>query len=82
VKLAQMTKTNYLTASGILFLIAFIVFAFTFYFFHFIRENGLPGRQYYKNPNKPFISLLFGVLGTVLFAAAIVCLVFGLVMQG
>ena len=73
-----MEKSVFLKASGILFLIALGVFLFTFYYYHYAKDNGLLGKTYHETAKKPFVTLLFGILGTVLLAASIICLVFGL----
>ena len=72
---------NFLSASGVLFLISVALFALTFWYFHYAGENGLPGREYHEKPIKPFVSLLFGVLATVLLASSIICLVFALLSR-
>jgi hypothetical protein len=64
-------------AAGRLFMTAVAVLAFTFYYFHYSKENGLPGLTYSKKTNKPFVSMLLGMLGTVLLSASIIFLVLG-----
>ena len=73
-----MTGAQLLLAAGILFLLAIADFLFTLHYFHHAKENGMPGGSYSKEPRKPLISLLFGILGTVLLAASMISLVFGL----
>ena len=73
-----MRKKRCLSASGILFLIASAVFAFSYRYFHYAKENGLLGKTFHKKPNKPFVSMLFGVWAVVLLASSVVSLVYGL----
>lgn len=72
-----MEKTAFFPASGILFLISLAVFVFTYFYYHYADEKALFGRTYCRETKKPLISLLFGILGTVLLASSIICLVFG-----
>ena len=75
-----MEKTVLLSASGILFLIALAVFVFTYFYYHYANDKALFGRTYNWEPKKPLISMFFGILGTVLLASSIICLVFGLLL--
>ena len=75
------SQSVFLSASGILFLVAQAVFVFTFIYYHYSKDNGLFGKIFHRETNKPFISLLFGILGTVILAVAVIFLVFGLIVR-
>ena len=75
-----MLKEHFISASIVLFGVFILVAIFTFFFYHYIGENGKFTKTYYKKTNKPFIALLFGILSTILLANAITLLVIGLVL--
>ena len=78
-KKRTMEKSTLLSASGVLFLVALAVFVFSFFYYHYANEKGLLGKTFHKKPTKPFVSFLFGILGTVILASSIISLVFWLV---
>ena len=73
-----MDKTTMMKAALIFFVLSIAVFLFSFRYFHYSKENGLLGREYHKEANKPVVSMLWGILGTDLLCVSIVFFVLGL----
>lgn len=73
-----MNKEALIYTSIILFAISIVTLIFTYFFFHFINEKGRFSKVFFKKPNKPFISGMFGGLGVILFANALTLLLLGL----
>ena len=76
-----MGKSVLMRASAVLLLIALVVLVFSYFYYHYSQDNALLGKEYHEETKKPLVSLLFGILGTVLFASSIISLVFGLLMK-
>ena len=74
----MLDKQILITTSIILFAIAFAVWIFTFFYFHFADERGFFGKTYYKKTNKPFLPYMFGIGGTIFFVNAVTLLILGL----
>ena len=66
-----MNKKQLLKFSLICLIIAIVVLAFNFYFFHFVTQEGFTF-TFHKEAGKPFIANMIGQFGTMfLFASAI-----------
>lgn len=74
----MLDKQVLITTSIILFAIAFVVLIFTVFYYHFANEKGLLGKTYYKKTNKPYLSYMFGICGTIFFVNAVTLLLLGL----
>ena len=59
------------------FIIALSIYVFTFFLYHHLGPDGTFVSEYYENPTKPFITLLFGVLGVTFHFAGIMSLLIG-----
>lgn len=59
------------------FLIALAIYAFTYFLYHYLGSGGvfLPVCQ--DMPAKPFVTLLFGILGVCFHFAGVMCLPIG-----
>ena len=55
------------------FVIALVIFAFTYYLFHYIGGEG----AYHEEPIKPFVTLLFGIWGVMFLFASVMSFVVG-----
>ena len=76
-----MEKAMMVNAALIFLIMAVAMLAFTFRYFHYSKENGLLGTEYHKKTIKPFVSMLFGVLGANLLFASIVFFVLGMLQN-
>ena len=76
-----MEKAMMLKAAWIFLIMSIAMLAFTFRYFHYSKENGLLGTEYHKKTIKPFVSMLFGVLGANLLFASIVFFVLAMLQN-
>lgn len=65
-----MTRKALLKFSLINFIIAIFVFAFNYFFFHFVTDTGI-GLTWNPEPGKPFVSNLIGTLGVLFVFSSI-----------
>ena len=70
-----------LRASLTLFLIAAVALSFTYRYFHNSTKHGTMGREFHRKTEKPFASMMFGLLSADLTAAAITLLVLSLLSR-
>ena len=64
-------KTRFKKLALVSFVIAIVLFVFSFNLFHYLTPEGTFSNVWYDEANKPFITFLFAVWGTLhLFASA------------
>ena len=63
-------KRKLLKLSLITLIIAICVMAFSFYFFHFVTDQGFT-LTYHKEAGKPFIANMLGTFGTLFLFSSI-----------
>ena len=68
-----MNKKNLQRLSLYTFIIAIVVFAINYYFFHFVTDEGL-GFVFHEEAQKPFVADLIGQLGVLLVFSSIISL--------
>jgi len=59
------------------FAIAFATYVFTYCLFHYLGPNGIFVHVYHETAVKPFVTLLFGILGVMFHFAGTICLLIG-----
>ena len=66
-----MTRKNLFKFSIITLIIGVLVLAISFFFFHFVTDDGIT-LEWHEEAGKPFVTLLIGVFGVLfVFASAI-----------
>ena len=65
--------------SAILLIIGICVLAISFFFFHFVTDDGIT-LVWHEEAGKPFVTMLIGVFGAMLIAESLTSLLLGLVM--
>lgn len=68
-----MNKKNLLKLALYSFIIAAVILAFSFYFYHFVTSEGFT-LTYHKEPGKPFISNMIANFGVMFLFFSCVCL--------
>ena len=66
-------KKKLLKLSLITFIISVCVMAFSFYFFHFVTDQGFT-LTYHQEAGKPFISNMLGTFGVLFLFASVMSL--------
>ena len=64
-------KKKFLTLSLWSLILAVIIFALSFYIYHFVRADGAFTLVYEKMPGKPFVSEMLADLGVLIFFSSI-----------
>ena len=59
------------------FLIAFLIYLFTYFLFHYMGPDGRFVTVYQETPAKPFVTLLFGIWGVMFHFAGVMSLLIG-----
>ena len=65
------------TLGWISLILALAIFAFTFYLFHYLSPDGGFTTVFQEEAAKPFVTLLFGVWGTLFLFASVMCALVG-----
>ena len=65
--------------SAILLIIGIFVLAVSFFFFHFVTDDGIT-LVWHEEAGKPFVTMLIGVFGAMLMAESLTSLLLALVM--
>lgn len=47
------------------FISSIVIFLFNYVMFHYMGKDGKFSKEFKKEPEKPFVTLLFGILGTL-----------------
>ena len=66
-------RKKLLKLSGISAIISVLIFAFNFYFFHFVTDEGI-SLTWQPEPGKPFVTDLIGLLAVLFIFASAMCL--------
>ena len=61
------------------FAIALIIYAFTYYLYHYLGEGGVFGFEYHAEPIKPLVTFYFGIWGVMHQFVALTSFVAGLI---
>ncbi|MBR2028861.1 MAG: hypothetical protein IKA10_07760 [Oscillospiraceae bacterium] len=65
-------KSKFKKLSLVSFIIAIVLFVFSFVLFHYLTPEGTFSSVWYAEANKPFVTFLFAIWGTLhLFAAVL-----------
>ena len=59
------------------FLIALAIYVFTYFLYHFLGPESFSLAVCQDMPAKPFVTLLFGILGVCFHFAGVMCLLIG-----
>ena len=70
-------KKKWNTLAVCSFVIALAIFVFTYFLFHHMSADGGFVDEYYELPEKPFVTLLFGVWGVMFLFSSVMSLVVG-----
>lgn len=63
-------------------LIALVIYAFTYFLYHYLGPDGSFGLVFYENPSKPVVTLLFGVWGVMFQFAGVMSWLVGRIFFG
>ena len=72
-------KKKLLKLSLITFIIAVCVMAFSFYFFHFVTDQGFT-LTYHQEAGKPFISNMLGTFGVLFLFTSVMSLLIAFII--
>ena len=72
-------RKKLLKLSAILLIIGIAVLAISFFFFHFVTDDGIT-LVWHEEAGKPFVTMLIGVFGAMLMAESLTSLLLALVM--
>ena len=72
-------RKKLLKLSAILLIIAIAVLAISFFFFHFVTDDGIT-LVWHEEAGKPFVTMLIGVFGAMLTAESLTSLLLALIL--
>ena len=72
-------RKKLLKLSAILLIIAIAVLAISFFFFHFVTDDGIT-LVWHEEAGKPFVTMLIGVFGAALTAESLTSLLLALIL--
>lgn len=72
-------RKKLLKLSAILLIIAIAVLAISFFFFHFVTDDGIT-LVWHEEAGKPFVTMLIGVFGAMLMAESLTSLLLALIL--
>ena len=75
-----MTRKELLKFSLITIIIGVLLFALTFFFFHFVTDEGI-SLVWHEEAGKPLVTLLIGVLGILFVFASATSLIISLILK-
>lgn len=75
-----MTRKELLKFSLITVIIGVLLLALTFFFFHFVTDEGV-SLVWHKEAGKPLVTLLIGVLGILFVFASATSLIISLILK-
>ncbi len=73
-------KENLLLVSLILFIISLVLLTICFFMYHYLGSDAKFHKEFHKEPQKPFITNLQGMLAIFLLASSIVIFLIGLIV--
>ena len=59
------------------FIVSFVIFAFTYYLYHYVDVDCRFVPEFHDSPGKPFITLLFGVWGVMFLFSGVMSFLVG-----
>lgn len=71
-------KKKFLILSACSFILSFSIHMFTYFLYHYYGAGGFD-TIFHVEPYKPFVTLLFGFLGTLFLFASIMCLLIAII---
>jgi len=72
-------KENLLLVSLILFIISLVFFVLSYFMFHYFGKDLKFHKEKKTTPDKPFVTNLVGVFGTLMLASSVVILLLALI---
>lgn len=72
-------RKKFFTLALVSFLIALVIYAFTYYMYHYIGPDGHFGALYQNAPVKPLVTVYFGIWGVMYPFIAVVSFLIGLI---
>ena len=73
-------KSKFKKLALVSFVIALVLFIFSYTLFHYLTPEGTFSPVWYAEANKPFVTFLFSVWGTLHLFAATTCLLIALII--
>ena len=61
------------------FIIALAIFAYTYFLFHYLGDDGNFVSVFHESPEKPFVTFLFGIWGVMFLFSSLMCFLIGII---
>ena len=72
---------KFLILSVCSFILSFLIHTFTYFLYHYYSVDGFTS-IWHEEPLKPFVTLLFGIWGTLFLFAGVMCLLISIIFNG